>query len=96
MDKFIQGKLSWHLVRLFQLETHTTNYAFRFYKGSMMIGRVYYHDYAEQLVLETAPYMTLTFTTLVHIMPFLDTKFFRLQRKLRQSLARKLKNSPNE
>lgn len=96
MDKFIRGDISWHLVRLFQMETQTRNYAFRFYKGSMMIGRIYYHDYAKQLVLEISPYMTLTFATLVNIMPFLDMRFFRRQRKLRQSLARKFKESPND
>ena len=92
--KFLQGKKTIRVGTIISSITCKKNYCFHFYNDGIKIAMIYYHHAAKQLIINPCE-VCLTKTTIISLLPYLNIKFFRLQRRLIMSHIRRLKNKTN-
>ena len=88
MNKFLDGDRCRSLGRTYCFETGRADYRLFFVRSGVKIAYVLYHHDANQLVLQQVPEISLTKRTIIGILPFLDMRKFRTERRLIQSKIR--------
>lgn len=88
-DNVLEGNKFYTVGSLYFIKQNLRGYFIEFHKGGHPIARIYWHNPAQQLVLETQDGVCLKKETIIGILPFMNMDMFRAHRRLVQSKERK-------